>query len=53
LLTIGKPMGLTQDTMARGIGVAKETVAPWERDELTIREPMSHLIRLLNSHNNR
>ncbi|MGE0642572.1 MAG: helix-turn-helix domain-containing protein [Nitrospira sp.] len=53
LATIPKRLGLTQGMMARGIGVAKDTVARWECNELAIREPMYHLIRSLESRNNR
>ncbi len=39
--------GLTQVDLAKLIGVASNTVARWERDELSIREPVSRLIRLV------
>lgn len=52
LRTTQTRLDLMQDTTARRIGVATDTVARWERNELAIREPMSHVIRLLESHNN-
>ena len=32
---------------AGGLGVTRNTVARWERDEVSIREPMARLIRLV------
>lgn len=40
-------LGLTQKAMAERIGVTKNTVARWERNEMTIREPMARLIHRL------
>jgi DNA-binding transcriptional regulator YiaG len=33
--------------MADAVGVASNTLARWERDELTMRKPAERLIRLL------
>jgi len=40
-------LGLTQAQLAERLGVAPNTVARWERDELGIREPVVRLIRLV------
>lgn len=40
-------LGLTQNAMAQRIGVTKNTVARWERNEMTIREPIARLIERL------
>jgi len=37
---------LTQRALATRLGVAENTVARWERNEVTISEPMTRLIRL-------
>ena len=47
LLKIRKSLALTQEQMAKQIGVRENTVARWERGELRISEPVSRLIRLL------
>ena len=47
LRRIRKRLGLTQAALAKRLGVAPNTVARWERNELPIREPMALLIRLL------
>lgn len=52
LRTIRTGLDLTHDTMARRIAVATDTVVLWESNDLTIQEPMSHVIRLLESHRN-
>ncbi len=49
LRTIRKHLRLTQQTMAQRIGVTKNTVARWERDELKIREPIARLIQRLEA----
>jgi DNA-binding transcriptional regulator YiaG len=40
-------LGLTQEQLAEQVGVHKNTVARWERDELSIREMTARLLRLL------
>jgi DNA-binding transcriptional regulator YiaG len=52
LRTIQTRFDFRQDTMARRIPVATDTVARWERNEFVIHKPMEHVIRLLESHNN-
>jgi transcriptional regulator with XRE-family HTH domain len=42
-----KQLAWTQAQAAREIGVASNTVARWERDELAIGEPEARLLRLL------
>lgn len=39
--------GLTQAALAAKLGVAPNSVARWERDERTIAEPMTRLIRMM------
>lgn len=43
---IRRQLGLTQAALAERLGVAANTVARWERDELPVREPLARLIRL-------
>ena len=43
--SIRKRLGWTQVNLAAAVGVAPNTVARWERDELSISEPVSRLIR--------
>ena len=45
LKAIRKRLKLTQREVAEQIGVTANTVARWERDEITIREPMARFIR--------
>jgi DNA-binding transcriptional regulator YiaG len=47
LRRIRKRLGLTQKQMARLIGVAWNSVARWERDEMDMKTPTEKLIRLL------
>jgi len=39
--------GLTQRGLAELVGVAANTVARWERGEVSISEPVARLIRLV------
>jgi transcriptional regulator with XRE-family HTH domain len=45
LRTIRKRLGWTQAQMAKEAGVATNSVARWERDEMRIREPIARLIK--------
>ena len=47
LRRIRKRMVLTQAQMAEVVGVTRNTVARWERDEVPMREPMARLIRMV------
>lgn len=38
---------MTQAQLAELLGVAKNSVARWERDEMGIREPAARLLRVL------
>lgn len=40
-------MGLTQVQLAKRLGVAGNTVARWERDEMSISKPVETLIKIL------
>jgi DNA-binding transcriptional regulator YiaG len=41
------PPKLTRKKVAEGMGVHANTIARWERDELTITEPMARLFKLI------
>jgi transcriptional regulator with XRE-family HTH domain len=45
-----KRLGLTQRALAARVGVAPNSVARWERDEMAVREPAARLLRLLATH---
>ena len=47
LRAIRKGLGLTQVQLAERLGVASNTVARWERDEMGMSEPAARLARLL------
>lgn len=47
LIALRHKLGLTQAALAEKIGVTKNSVARWEREELGMREPVAKLIRLL------
>lgn len=47
LRAIRKRLGWTQAEFAESLGVAENTVARWERDERTIREPVARFIRAI------
>jgi DNA-binding transcriptional regulator YiaG len=47
LREIRKTLGLTQVELAAEIGVSGNTVARWERDEVSISQPVSRLLRIL------
>ena len=44
---VRRALGMTQRTFAEAVGVARNTVARWERDELTVGSTAAILIRLL------
>jgi transcriptional regulator with XRE-family HTH domain len=44
---VRKMLGLTQVGFAENVGVTSNTVARWERDELTVGSTAAILIRLL------
>ena len=44
---VRKLLGLTQRAFGERVGVASNTVARWERDELTVGSTAAILIRLL------
>jgi DNA-binding transcriptional regulator YiaG len=44
LHAIRRQLALTQAALAEAIGVTSNTVARWERDEMTISEPAARLI---------
>lgn len=42
-----KRMGLTQEKLGEKIGVAENTIARWERNEMKINEPAARLLRTI------
>jgi DNA-binding transcriptional regulator YiaG len=44
---IRKRLGLTQAEFGEVVGVARNSVARWERNEMAIREPIARLIRVV------
>jgi transcriptional regulator with XRE-family HTH domain len=42
-----KKMGWSQADLAKAVGVARNSVARWERNELGIRESAARLMKLL------
>ena len=46
---VRKLLGLSQRAFAERVGVASNTVARWERDELTVGSTAAILIRLLGA----
>jgi transcriptional regulator with XRE-family HTH domain len=49
LRRIRQRMGLTQKQLGEKLGVAENTVARWERDEMKISEPAVKLVKILAS----
>ncbi len=49
LRAIRKRLGLTQQALAGQIGVASNSVARWERDEMKITEPVARLVLMLST----
>jgi DNA-binding transcriptional regulator YiaG len=43
-------LGLTQKQLAAELGIHWNSLARWERDEVTITEPMARLIRMVAAH---
>ena len=46
---IREQLGFTQEQLAHAVGVHKNTVARWERNELTVRESTAKLIAFVAS----
>lgn len=44
---IRERLGFTQEQLAREVGVHKNTVARWERDELAIRASTARLLQFV------
>jgi transcriptional regulator with XRE-family HTH domain len=53
LRQIRTQLGLTQAKLAALVGVAANTIARQERDEMGIKEPLARLLRLLVKHQRR
>jgi len=47
LRTIRKRLGKTQAQLAEAVGVATNTIARYERDEMKISEPVARLVRTI------
>lgn len=47
LRTIRKHLGKTQAQLAEAVGVATNTIARYERDEMRISEPIARLVRII------
>ncbi len=47
LRALRERLGWTQEHLANALGVAANTVARWERDEMGMREPIDRLIRII------
>jgi transcriptional regulator with XRE-family HTH domain len=45
LRRLRQKLGLTQEELAREVGVARNSVARWERGEMAISEPAARLIQ--------
>ena len=45
---IREKLGYTQEQLARAVGVHKNTVARWERNELSIRESTAKLLAFVS-----
>ncbi len=45
LRRLRQKLGLTQEGLAREVGVARNSVARWERGEMAISEPAARLIQ--------
>jgi transcriptional regulator with XRE-family HTH domain len=48
LKSIRKRLGMTQVELSKLVGVTSNTIARWERDEVSISEPAARLIRSLS-----
>jgi transcriptional regulator with XRE-family HTH domain len=46
---IRNQLGFTQEELAKKVGVHKNTVARWERNELSIRESTARLLQFVAS----
>ncbi|MGD0075361.1 MAG: helix-turn-helix domain-containing protein [Candidatus Binataceae bacterium] len=53
LREIRKRLGWTQQQMAEKLGVWRNSVARWERDEMAISEPVARLIEILGKNKRR